>query len=389
MAVTILSTPQDYTPSGNPVVFTFSSDQTAQANFSYLVEVYVDGTLRGRQQIFPESGVRARIDCTSYAESYTSAPVVSTDIQTDAGNYAEIYVTVIERYGDPIADGASATSSTIKVFKARLSDIDFINWDSSLYEFGSGALYLNTFPREERLLCGNDEQLRLLSISDSVANVIIIELYDENGGLITDDSEPVTAADIVMLSIGPQNIIDNTGITQDNFDASAYYTINLSDGAAQEAELITVYIDRICKRETHKRLHFISSYGSIESFTYNLYSTETGNIETQRYESEFGGWTSGGFEFTLNQGRIKDYHKRVNKELLLRSNWIKEPVQQWLEKEVSIAPLSYIEDSNDTNLGLRRVAIKKNQFRFKTTKQDTQFREDLTLIIDTHTSMSL
>ena len=56
MALTIHDTPVNYTPSGNPVVWTFSSDQTAQANFSYLVEVYVGGTLRGRQQIFTGNG---------------------------------------------------------------------------------------------------------------------------------------------------------------------------------------------------------------------------------------------------------------------------------------------------------------------------------------------
>ena len=48
MAITINDVPQDYSASGNPIVWTFESDQTGQANFSFLVEVYVGGTLRGR-----------------------------------------------------------------------------------------------------------------------------------------------------------------------------------------------------------------------------------------------------------------------------------------------------------------------------------------------------
>jgi len=39
MAVTIYDEPQLIAPAGNPLVFTFSSDQTAQPNFSFVVEL--------------------------------------------------------------------------------------------------------------------------------------------------------------------------------------------------------------------------------------------------------------------------------------------------------------------------------------------------------------
>lgn len=391
MAVTIHDEPQDYTPSGNPVVFTFSSDQTGQANFSYLVEVSVNGTVQGRQQVFPGNGINGRIDCTSYAERFTSAPAMSTDYQTSALNNATIQINVFERFGDPIADGANTLSSTINVFKSRLSDVDFINWDHQEYLLDSnGAKFMSTHPTDENVLVGNDEQFKLMSMSGTNVDFIYVELFDSGGGTIADDLIAVTAAEFVIFSLGPQSIITNTSITQANFDAAATYIIQVQDsGSIITGETFTVTIDRRCNRDTAKRLHFISALGSMESFTYTLYSNETGTIATHRYEKEFGNWNGSSFEFNLNSGRVLDYQKRNKKELLLRSNWLTESIQNWLEAEVGLSPFTFIEDSDDANLGLRRVAISKNRFIIKTTKQNTQFREDLTLIIDTHTSMSL
>ena len=104
MAVTINNTPQAFTPSDNPVWFTFSSDQTAETNFSFLVEVYINDTLVANELIFPDSGINARFNAQSYASNACNSPQVVDQIFTDALNYAQVKIKVIERYGDPIAD---------------------------------------------------------------------------------------------------------------------------------------------------------------------------------------------------------------------------------------------------------------------------------------------
>ncbi len=42
MAVTILTEPQTFTPSDNDIDCTFSSNQSGQANFAFLVMVFVN-----------------------------------------------------------------------------------------------------------------------------------------------------------------------------------------------------------------------------------------------------------------------------------------------------------------------------------------------------------
>ena len=395
MAVIIEQEPfSTFTPSGNPVVFTFSSDQTAQANFSYLVEVYVNGVIEGRQQVFPESGVYGRIDCTSFAERFTSAPSISSTFSVDAANYAEIYIKVIERYGDPIADGANATSGTTPtVFKASMSNVDFINWDSSNYVYDVGITnnkIFTTFPVGETAKCGEGEQFRLMMLADSSIEDMDIEFFDSNDVAVTGGSIPVAVAKIIIVNVGLKNLLADGTVNQATIDASAYYVINFSNTTfGADSEPFRIDIDRECNSATSKRLHFISPWGTIESFTYSLPSTTSGGVISNRFTKEFGSFNGANYEFDLSSGTNIDYRKRSNKNLLIRSNWLSEEIQQWLEYYVSMSPLSFIEDTDDVNLGLRRISISKSQFLFKTIKENTLFKEELTIVLDSHNSMTL
>ncbi len=76
MAVTIYDEPQLISPAGNPLVFTFSSDQTAQPNFSFVVELYIDSTLRLTQEVFRQFNTLGRIDVSEAVQSTLTSPLV-------------------------------------------------------------------------------------------------------------------------------------------------------------------------------------------------------------------------------------------------------------------------------------------------------------------------
>ena len=231
MAVTILSTPQNYTPSGNPVVFTFSSNQTGQANFSYLIEVYVNGSLQAREKRFPENGIRSRIDVTAYAERATSAPVLTNSLATNAGNFARVSIRVIERFGDPIADGANATSAEFKVFKSKLDYSDFVKWNPADYIFQNGGenKFLSTFPSGSKAYCADDEQTRLMLIANSVSIGMRIFLFDASGSGTASAQVVLPTADIVIMNVGIERLINFTPLSQASFDAATYYEIEITD----------------------------------------------------------------------------------------------------------------------------------------------------------------
>ena len=151
MAVTIHTSPQDYTPSGNPLTFVFSSDQTGQTNFSYKVEIYVDAALVETNKIFPELGIKAHFDCSGVAERYCNTIDADTGASTeyDSANYVSLECKVIENYGTPPIDVNNA-SSTINTYKGKVSKANFLVLNTSNYIYAAAKLWLTLFPRTIR-----------------------------------------------------------------------------------------------------------------------------------------------------------------------------------------------------------------------------------------------
>ena len=131
MAITIVQNAQKYTPSDNPIIFTWYSSEYLQTNFSYIVDVYINGTLDSRQQIFVElGGGYSHFDCSEIVRTYVSTPIIgASSIVNDAGISVEVYLIVREFYGATPALQANATTNTINAFKSSLSNVEFDSFD--------------------------------------------------------------------------------------------------------------------------------------------------------------------------------------------------------------------------------------------------------------------
>ena len=165
MAVTFHQTPDTYTPSDNPVLWTFSSNQTAQPNFAYLVKVYINDTLVANELRFPQNGIYSRFDARDYTSDNCASPAISEDIIVDANNYCTVRITVTERYGDPVADGASTAETNITAFKARFNDWDFIDWTASDYIYGTDSMLHRWVLVPAKSLIYNKKSIRKIIVS--------------------------------------------------------------------------------------------------------------------------------------------------------------------------------------------------------------------------------
>lgn len=149
MAVTIHDTPEAYTPSDNPVTWTFSSNQTAQPNFYYEITVYINDVAVHEAQVFPESGIYSKYDASEWTSINTNRPVTTTNLTDDAENSCLVKIKVTERYGDPVADGASSTASNVVAWKACMTNEDFDAWSAAAYVndgVTTGIKWLTNFP---------------------------------------------------------------------------------------------------------------------------------------------------------------------------------------------------------------------------------------------------
>lgn len=386
MAVTITSSPQAFTPSDNPVTWTFSSTEFAQANFQFLVEVYVNAALRSRHIVFPEvNSNTAHFDAE--ANKITNlicsqpAPDPSTLIfAKSAANNATIYIKVIEQYGTPIASYLNASSATIRVFKASLNDNNFVNYLNTDYIWngGAGKKFMTLIPRTEYLSCALTENLWVLFMTNSTALNIRVSIYV--GGIGSSNTVAITnsvTSPISLINVGVQSIIDNTPFVLSSFTGASHYTIEVTVGGVY-SEIFRINYDEACTNFGIKRLHFLTSIGSIDAFSFTKVNDTSRTIQHFGMEKQWGGFNSSNvFVYNNNQGREVDYLTTSSGRLTASTDWLSQVIQNWLVDELYESPFVLLETTSGTVL--KRVKVLNTSSRQKQNILGNLFSETVEL----------
>lgn len=388
MSVTIHQTPQDYTPSDNPVVWTFSSNQTGQANFAYAVKVFINDTQVATELLFPESGIYTRFDASGYAMNYCNTPELPTTLYGDAANYCTVRITVTERYGSPVADGASSAATNITCWKARMFDDEWTAFDPANYTVDgvTAVPFLTNFPfaSEYPKIKTTNESIYLMTINDG--NDIVnfrVTLFNSGGAFTSATVATVSSSanKLTIFNLSPAVIIAATSLTSANFEAASYYTVSSTN-------YLTSYRIDINEDEqysTYKRLHFLSQWGTIESLSFGLISRKGGTVQTFGYRKSFGEWNGSAYEFSNDQGRDITYATTIDREMRCVSDWLSEAVQNWLIYNCHASPLIYEEDP--VNSLMIRRGIKGQTINQKIQENDMIFLEEVNIILPRHNSM--
>lgn len=357
MAVTIVQQPDTYNAAGNPIIWTFSSNQTAQPNFSFYVEFYVMGNLHSAHTVFPESGTYGKFDASQIMRALTTTPVIDSAFVQDFGTaMLTCYVDVYERYGTPPTLQANAAATIRRVFNGSFKYGQYITWNSDTYDVKEldGALFTTNFPRTEKAWCRYDEFffLGLFGKRFVMGDVwrLFIELYDANGNSITSDAYNIGYYRYWELNVGPEVIVSNTSITQNQFDLAAYYQcyVEFSDGVTTNyTEVFTIWYDQDCTRYNPVRLHWLNKFGVYDSFSFDLVSQDSGSVTANNYQRQLGQWgDSGAYDFPRSAPQMQHYSKRAVEQMIINSDWIKEAVQHWLVEELYESPRVYIEQAS-------------------------------------------
>ena len=383
MAVTFHTQPQVFTPASNPVVWTFSSDQTFQTNFSYIVEVYINTILHSTHQVFPQNGIYAKFNASEIMRGILSSPLITdgTFVTLYSSAFDVINIKVYEQYGATPAIFANATSDSKYVFNAALRHQDFVNWDYLDYNISTTnpttpISYLTSWPRTYKYLCGLTEKIFLGFISNDSGLQIDIRLYDSANALIVASlGNTITFQQLTVVDASPQTIIDNTAITSGDFSTCVYYTVRSNAtgiGAyTGRSEVFEIYIDTECQRYPSRRLHWLNKFGVWDSFTFDLVSTDSTKVEGNRYEKEKGIWEDENYVYPLYQGEGTTFSKRAEDTLTLNSDWIKQDVQQWLVRELYESPSVYLESSGS----FEPVNVTNASYKLKVSRRDGLIQE--------------
>jgi hypothetical protein len=382
MAITLYDEPQLIAPAGNPLVFTFSSDQTAQPNFSYVVELYIDSTLRLTQEVFRQFNTMGRIDVSEAVQSELINMPPTTNLEFDATDAMVTYAIIVyEKYGTTPVTQASVTSSTLKAFNGALEYKNWINWDYEIYDpnMTQDAVFLTDFPTTKKALCGMYENFYLGYFEQSGVAIcdLNIYLYDIQGNIIANDSITLTFTDFYILNVGPQVIIANTSITQNDFDDCYKYEAGVSVQGVSFVGPFNIYMDLDCKRYDTYRLHWLNKFGVFESFTFSLVSIEESSIQSYGYQRDPGVWNNTSYEYTTNVGQMINFAKTKTEKLTLNSDWINQDVQHWLINSLYDSPVVYLEVPYGS--GFEPVKVTNSTYQNKNRRRDGLIQETVTI----------
>jgi len=357
MAVTIHQQPQRFQPAVNPYIWTFSSDQTAQPNFSFIVELYVDGSLVSTHQVFNEVSNYAKFDASGDLRCLLTSEMVTTGALLTYYDpaFAFVNIRVYERYGTPpTLSGVFATGTASVGWNASLRHPEFINYDYldwmvSRANPNSGNIkFLTDFPRANKYFVGLYESAFLTFLTNSNPGITFyLDLYTIGGTLITSYSTTLSFNRVVVIDASPQNLIANTTVTALDFQNCGYYKIlvqGLDPGTNSGfSEAFIFWMDTECHRYETRRLHWLNKLGGWDSFTFTLVSIDSSNIQMNDYQRERGRWDGTNWNYSLYSGEQMVYNKYTTDTLVLNSDWISPEVQNWLVRDLYESPKVYLE----------------------------------------------
>lgn len=393
MAVTIIQEPAIILPSSNPLVFVFESDQTAQPNFSFYVEVYVDSQLHSAHQVFREYNNCGKIDLSQIMRGITYTPALTDgfDQNYEPGFY-DYSITVYEKYGTPPTLQGSDLSNVLKTFNGSLKHQDWLGFNYELYDVRetNGSLFLTDFPRLQKALCRYDDNYFLGMFTRRAAAVPLptftmsCTLFDIGGNAIVGDTVVLTNPRMRVINVGPYQIVANmAGITSGDFTNCYYYEVWVEmtgTFGTHDTEFYRIYLDQSCEVYTPQVLVWLNKYGVYDQYSFDLVSQDTANITAQDYMGLLGQWETGdgGDQWLYNnyQAEKQHYVKEVTEFTLLNSDWIKQDIQHWLVEGLLESPRVYL---TITPSRFEPVKVNTSNYTKKLKRKDGLLQESVLL----------
>ena len=376
MAVTIASSPQKYTPSDNPIVWTFYSGAIGNPNFSYIIEVYVNAVLISSHQVFPEiGGGYSHFDISEIIRPITPVAIVgSSTIVTDASNYRSAYVKIREFYGTTPSFHSDATSATIYPFKACLNPIDFDTFDYTDFKCTSSTKrFLTDSPNTLMLPEGKDYYLNI--ITDNQTDIgIILEFYDSSNTQITAiDYNYATSFKITQFNLNSNNYL--ASLTQPVLDTVSYVDYYMADlGGSPISETKRMYFDRGC--DNGAELIWLNKYGAFDVYNYGQNLIASSEITAKTFEKQYGSWVGVNYVLDSSNAGVHSYFKTAKDKVKLVSKYINSDTQNWLVRSAYISSLVYMFDATRQMVNIASTSYEESNNRFV---EETTEIVDLTL----------
>lgn len=292
MALTNVSSPDTHTPCYNPQVFKFSSTNYAQANFTYVVVLTINGETITRNIDANPNDNLLWFDAQKTSEAYCNngfypAIVEATPSQVNNPSIMLVAWSIQEKYGTPAVLQGAATTGTYYVWNSAYKTLDFAS-----YNFASGSYAKSLNRLINKIHFDQKTDIKTFhngfGVSDGL-KYILVECWNSSGvntqaalfyNQFFDDA--VTYPDYrklyVMLNASPYGFnnyyagpLSKADPLLDPVPAdTAYYTFYFVNNLlVRSSEIHTVYVSEFCTQYKRYIINFLARLGGYECFTFH------------------------------------------------------------------------------------------------------------------------
>lgn len=350
MAISILQSPQVFSPVYNELYYVVSSTNTAQANFKYVFDIYVNGVKVTRELRNPQptysTGV---IDVKRIVSPSVLRDFATTDtdgVAKNTNSFVSLQVKVGEQYGPStgiVTYENLATSNTTYAFAGAIKKLDFDLWDYTDYYIGvehQGKFLTNRSRTRHSIIENQNDWLSLYTNASGNFTTVYMETFDYAGNSLQTIQwlNPFTSlanTDDRLLKIPSGYNINSVTTLFDGAQPAlsagvSYYTIKILDaGDFTASETITTYLDKECTYGTSYDIHFQNTLGFEETFRFTKWTDKTQDAEKREYLKNTG--TDSATAFTLSQTdeTYVQYFTKIDNVWVLRSDWVHDEMVAW------------------------------------------------------------
>ena len=387
MAIVINANPKTFAPVYNKMEYLISSTNSAEPNYAYLVDIYINGsstkTVRLRIPLRPDN--YGKVDIHRVLESALTSNVGSptgTAGTYDAANSSLTYIVKFgEEYGTTVVQHPNEEIDiSRKAFNASLEKRPFINWDVTEYQMdGITKKFLTNMPDNNKVAIASHGWLYFKE--ETVLSIYTVVTYNSSGTLINSFKIDATATsgDIQFIPSSPASLnnIDNANITlgaQPIIDSTvASYKICLGlVSPLSSSETRTFQIEESCKYNSNT-LIFQNNLGAFDSFTFYKGDMSTTDIERKDMKVNVDNVVGTNIVYSMNEREKVTYYTKKSETIKLMSDWISEEESNWLLELIS-SPEIYLQEGNE----LTAVAkIKATNYAKKKVVRDKLFKIDV------------
>jgi hypothetical protein len=360
MAITINSTPANYSSMHAPLWFVVSSTNTSQTNFKYVCDVYVNNNLVARLKSFPQpSSTKGIFNVAPIVRNYWSSYFKPSGNTLIAYTGTDIYVEYELKFGEEYG-GTTYTNLEEQSAFAYNYVMDYLYnptsdafLSPSRYDSSYAGFYITNRDKtqlqfQKSLLTTGRLYTSFLSDAENTSKNLSFDVTRYIGSSSANLLTPsVSWKDYALLDISPLGINTNLGTTFIT-DATTYYEVKAKiNGVLFD----TIRVNLSCTQHDIIPLHFLNAAGGYETFHFTLVNRQTRNIERKSFErlqyeyesattamdmtDAYGKLYGGATQFATSQ--------RITYKLI--SDWVNFTDYNWL-KELIASPEVYLERNN-------------------------------------------